>query len=116
MTGKLDVFDERLETWTCFKERSEQYFLTNEVSNEKKVPAFLALIGARKYQILRDLCVPTVLKDKTFDARCQLLDAHFNPRLLVIAEMFRFYKREQQSGESVKDFNVHLSFAILVRH
>ncbi|XP_052791854.1 uncharacterized protein K02A2.6-like [Mya arenaria] len=40
--GKIDVFEGN-ESWTCYKKRLEQYFIANEVSNEKKVPALLSL-------------------------------------------------------------------------
>ena len=45
--GKIDCFEESSETWTCYKERLDQYFLANEVQDQKKVPALLALIGSR---------------------------------------------------------------------
>lgn len=33
---------------------------------------------------------------------------HFSPKPIVVAERFRFHKRDQQMDESVKDFNVSL--------
>lgn len=65
--GKMDNFDEGSESWTCYEERLEQYFLANEVGDEKKVPVLLSLIGIRTYQNLRDLCAPTAPKEKNED-------------------------------------------------
>ena len=100
--GKLDVFDDALENWTCYKERLDQYFAANDVAVDKKVPALLSLIGARTYQILRDLTAPALPKDKDFAQLCEILGKHFNPAPLVIAERFRFYKRDQKHDESMK--------------
>ena len=82
--------------------------IVNEVADEKKVPALLSLIGPTTYQILRDLTAPDLPKDKTFDQLCTKLSTHFNPKPLVIAERFRFHKRDQKPDESINDYNVSL--------
>lgn len=106
--GKVDVFEPGTESWTCYNERLDQYFVANEVANDKKVPALLSLVGPKTYGVLRDLTSPNLPKDKTYDELCLLLNKHFNPEPLVIAERFRFHKREQKQGESITDFNVSL--------
>ena len=106
--GKIDVFDESAESWDCYSERLDEYFTANEIDNDKQVPALLSLVGGRTYQILRDLTSPNKPGTKTYKALCELLQKHFNPRPLVIAERFRFYKRDQRPDESVKDFNISL--------
>ena len=45
--GKIDSFDEATEPWPCYKERLDQYYLANEVADDKKVPALLSLIGSQ---------------------------------------------------------------------
>ena len=37
-----------------------------------------------------------------------MLQSHFSPKPIIIAERFRFHKRDQQADESVKDFNIEL--------
>ncbi len=44
--------------------------------------------------------------DKTFDELCETLERHLAPKPLVIAERFRFHKRNQQAGESISDYCV----------
>ena len=51
--GKIDVFDETQESWASYTERLEQYFIANEVADNKKVPALLSLIGPKTYGLLR---------------------------------------------------------------
>ena len=106
--GKIDCFDSNTESWQCYKERLDQYFLANDVAEEKQVPALLALIGSSTYRLLRDICHPDLPSTKTYGTLCTLLETHFNPKPIVIAERFRFHKRDQHQDESVKDFNVAL--------
>ncbi len=39
--GKIDIFEETVEPWDCYRERLDEYFLANEVADEKRVPALL---------------------------------------------------------------------------
>ncbi|XP_053400584.1 uncharacterized protein K02A2.6-like [Mercenaria mercenaria] len=107
-TGKIEPFDNSSENWTCYKERLDQYFIVNEVDDGKQVPALLSLIGSKTYGTLRDLCSPDLPKDKTYAALCKLLSEHYNPEPLLIAERFRFWKRNQRPDETVSQFNVSL--------
>ncbi|XP_045194815.2 uncharacterized protein K02A2.6-like [Mercenaria mercenaria] len=106
--GKIKCFDNTSETWQNYEERLGQYFIANGVKDEKKVPALLALIGPTTYAVLRDLTSPTVPSEKSYNELTTLLQTHFNPKPLTIAERFRFYKRDQRAGESVQDFNISL--------
>ena len=106
--GKIDCFDANTESWLCYQERLDQYFVANDVVDEKKVPALLSLIGSSSYRLLRDICHPDLPSTKDYKTLCDKLKDHFSPKPLVIAERFRFHKRDQHPDESVKDFNVAL--------
>lgn len=106
--GKLEAFDESQESWTNYAERLEQYFIANEVSEEKKVPALLSLIGPKTYALLRDLTTLDKPSSKMFTDLVTTLDAHLAPKPLVIAERFRFHKRNQKQGESVNRYAAEL--------
>ena len=43
-------------------------------------------------------------KDKSLDDLIKVLKSHFEPKSLVIAERFIFYRKSQQPGETVVDF------------
>ena len=79
----------------------EQYFTANELSDDRKIPALLAMIGGKTYSLLRNLTSPDNPATKGFDAIVTLLDNHFSPKPLLIAERFRFHKRDQKDGESI---------------
>ncbi|XP_069129175.1 uncharacterized protein [Argopecten irradians] len=102
--GRIDPFNEGLESWDAYSERLGQYFICNEVKAEKKVPALLSLVGGSTYALLRGLTAPKKPSEETFDRLVALLKEHYNPKPLVIAERFRFHKREQREGETIREY------------
>ena len=45
--GNIAEFNELTEIWKSFTERVKQYFAVNEIPNDKKVPALLAMMGGK---------------------------------------------------------------------
>ena len=102
--GKIETFESSAESWPAYYERLEQYLLANDVPDAKQVPALLSLIGGKTYSLLRDLCAPAKPATKTFAQLTEILGKHLSPTPLVIAERFRFHKRDQQEGETVAQY------------
>ena len=102
--GRIDCFDNGVETWTSYSERLENYFVCNDVQNEKRVPALLTLIGGKTYQLLRGLTAPQKPSEMGYNELVKILHDHLNPEPVVISERFRFYKRDQREGESIRDY------------
>ncbi|XP_061196632.1 uncharacterized protein K02A2.6-like [Saccostrea echinata] len=102
--GRVDVFDPAIETWTTFEERLDNFFTANAVDDNKKVPALLSLVGPKTYALLRDLTAPELPKARTYKQLTKALKDHYSPKPLVIVERFRFHKRDQQEGESVREY------------
>ena len=100
----MDMFDSSIETWDSYSERLEQYFICNGIKNEQKVPALLSLVGGSTYSLLRGLTAPEKPATKTYDVLVGTLKNHLNPKPLVIAERFRFHKREQREGENIREY------------
>ena len=44
-TANIGEFSELTETWKSYTDRVKQYFMANEISDDRKVPALLALMG-----------------------------------------------------------------------
>ena len=99
--GNIGEFNDLTETWKSYTERVKQYFAANEIANEKKVPLLLAMMGGKTYSLLRNLTTPDDPATKGLDDIVKLLENHLSPKPLVIAERFRFHKRDQHEGESV---------------
>ena len=102
--GKIEPFDESVENWTSYVERLEEYFKVNKVDNNMKVSALLSLVGGKTYSLLRNLTLPDKPADKNFDDIVKLLKEHLSPKPSIIAERFRFHRRQQQEGESVNEY------------
>ena len=99
--GNIGEFNELTETWKSYTERVKQFFVANEIDNDRKVPALLAMMGGKTYSLLRNLTTPDDPATKAYDDIVKLLDNHLSPKPLVIAERFRFHKHDQNEGESI---------------
>ena len=62
------------------------------------------MLGDKTYALLRNLTSPEKPADKSFDELCAILSQHLSPKPLLIAERFRFHRRNQIQSESVSDF------------
>ena len=102
--GKLGEFVPECESLTAYVERVELYFEAKKIEEERKVPVFLSVLGSKTYSVLRDLLAPSKPKVKKFSELVAALTRHFEPRPIVIAERFRFHKRDQKQGESIAVF------------
>ena len=104
LIGSINPFESNTETWTSYQERLEQYFIVNDIAAEKRVAGLLTLLGERTYCLLRSLTSPAKPSEKTYKELCDLLSTHLSPKPLIIAERFRFHKRNQATGECIKDY------------
>ena len=102
--GLVETFNQNEGQFTEYAERLEQYFIANEVSDEKKVPILLTVIGKDTYGLLRSLVAPAKPKDKYYEEIIDVLTKHFNPEPIVIAERFKFFERNQLPNETINDY------------
>ena len=86
--------------------------MVNGVTDEQKSNMFLAVIGATCHisflTFKKSLLAPEKPNTKTFDELVNVLQRHYKPKPLIIAEHFRYYKRQQQEGDTVASFSVAL--------
>ncbi|PFX22067.1 Uncharacterized protein K02A2.6 [Stylophora pistillata] len=94
--------------WKHNVERMEMFFEVNNVSEAKKVPTILTLMGNKMYALLRSIVSPRGPKDLSFTEIVDNLAKHLDPKPIVIAERFKFYKAEQQKSEAIRDFIARL--------
>ena len=69
---------------------------------------FLAVIGRDAYKLLKNLCYQDNPNTKTFTRLTQLLQGHYEPAPIVIAERHKFWTASQGESESVSEFVVRL--------
>ena len=50
--GNVGEYNELKETWKSYTDRVAQFFGANQVANNRKVPALLAIMGGKTYGLL----------------------------------------------------------------
>lgn len=90
-----------------YEMRLQQFFIVNDVAEEKKVAFFITYIGADAYSVLRKLFSPEDPCKKTYKDLVDALKTYFEPSINEIAESYKFSKAEQGS-KSIKEFIVEL--------
>ena len=88
--------------------RLEMFLDANAVAEGQRVATLLTVIGGTAYKIVRNLVAPASPKDKTNTELMDALSAHFSPKPLVVAERYRFHKRDQRPGESIATYVAEL--------
>lgn len=105
-TGKIfEAYDESTEEWASYIERLEQFFIVeNVIVDNKKMAYLLSVMCAKTYALLRNLTLPEKPANKTYAVLVETSRKYLSPKPIIIAERFRFYKRTQREGESVKEY------------
>ena len=106
--GKITAFQAEDESISAYLERVELYFVANDIDAAKQVPILLSSIGAKTYELLRSLTAPKAPKEKSLKELKDTLTSHFEPAPIVIAERYRFHRREQKAGESIAEYVAEL--------
>ena len=112
MTDKMQKFDEFSldQDITIYLERLEQFFTANKVTEEDiKVANLLNSIGLTAYKLLRNLCLPNLPKDKSFNDLTSLLKEHCCPRVNAWRERRKFYNAKQLEHETINEWCLKLS-------
>ncbi|XP_062502906.1 uncharacterized protein LOC134179903 [Corticium candelabrum] len=92
-----------------YHQRFLLYCTANNIVDADKMKAiFLTTVGGTTYSILSNLVSPAKPQDKTLDELITLLKNQYEPRKIVIAERFKFYKRQQKEGESIANYLAEL--------
>ena len=89
-------------------ERLNLCFYVNDIIENKRLPAFLSIIGSNTYGVLKSLVSPTPPGEHTLQQCIDALRGHYCPKPLVIVERFRFMKRLQLEGEIIQLYNAEL--------
>ena len=96
--GQLNEFKSEQEKFSVYVERFELYATIDGVTDDKKVPLFLTLLGRTTYGLLHNLFAPDNPKDKAYAEIVEKLKSHFEPAPFIIAHRFHFHRRNQNVG------------------
>ena len=107
--GQVEQFELGSDDWVLYTERLDQFFLANEITNDtKKVAVLLTAIGPKAYSLLRNLLAPVNPATKEYEELIDVMKDHLRPKPVVIAERFKFHRRNQGDGETVAQYMVEL--------
>ena len=65
-------------------------------------------MGKETYSLLSNLVAPAKPASKSYGELVAVLKAHLKPKVLVIAERFRFHQRRQRENETVAQYMAEL--------
>ena len=99
--GSIPTFNQSVDDWVTYSEILDQFFVMNDVAEEKNPAYLIASIGGPTYKTLRDLCHPQLPKTKTFDELCDMLSKQFSPQIAIFRERSKFYLAVQHPSENV---------------
>ena len=116
--GRVGEFLPERETFSAYVERMEMFFTANnivestgegsaqanQVLANRKRAIFLTEVGPEVYSTLSNLLAPAKPKDTPFADIVEILEKHYNPKPLEIAQSFHFSTRKQESRESISDY------------
>lgn len=108
--GRIEEFDiHHPEEWTAYAERLDAFLSANDINKEEKKKAILlSVCGKETYKLLRSLVSPGLPTDKSYESLRAALKDHFAPQPSRIVRRNQFYRRDQQSGESISLFVAEL--------
>lgn len=114
--GVLEPFDGL--NFTDYSERLNSYCITNSIgqfaefaseevkqaADQKKVAVTISLIIKATYSTLKFLCLPDLPADKSYDEITRILMGFCKPKVLEIAEIYRFQQTVKKERESVTEY------------
>uniref|UniRef100_A0AAG5D920 Retrotransposon gag domain-containing protein n=1 Tax=Anopheles atroparvus TaxID=41427 RepID=A0AAG5D920_ANOAO len=101
LIGTIPEFIVNFDDWNVYSERLDQFFEVNEIPTEKRNAFLISSIGSDAYKSLRELCHPSLPKDRPFEELCELLRKQFSPQVAIFRERTHFYNATQNVGENV---------------
>lgn len=104
LIGNISEFNSAKDDWTVYSERLEKFLEINNIPEEKKNAYLISSVGADTYKTIRDLCQPTLPKDKTFDELCDLMKKQFTTQVAIYRERNKFYNARQYQTETVNNW------------
>lgn len=84
------------------------YCRDSDVEEGKKASVLLSLMGAKMYNLLRNVVSLDKLLSKIFKDIIAILQNQLSPKPLMIVKIFRFHKRNQTKVESISEYIAEL--------
>ena len=114
--GTIEPFDG--DDFSDYSERLDSYLFANNIgkvaadaneatkkeADRQKVATTISVIGKKAYKVLKDLCLPDKPTDKSYQQIKDILTNFYKPKVLEVAESYRFHHIVQGENESVTEY------------
>lgn len=92
-----------------YKERLEHFLELNKITDDTpKINVLASFGGADLYKVLYSLTQPKKVTEHKYEELITKLETHFAPKRNIVAESFKFNKRDQKQGETIAEYIVEL--------
>ena len=98
------LFEPKSEQIDDYKERFDFYCVAHGVAEEKQKALFLTSIGQQMYGKLKTWIRPSTFSDLTLAQIVSKLKERTTEETIEIAERYKFFKRQQQPGETIIEY------------
>jgi len=109
--GVMGPFDSSQEDWLSYVARLENYFVANDITEDKETKRqaiLLSFCGVPTYRLIKSLSAPTKPEEVSFKDLVKLVEGHHNPEPSATVQRFKFHSRCRQPGETVSTYVVEL--------
>ncbi|XP_052753936.1 uncharacterized protein K02A2.6-like [Galleria mellonella] len=101
----LQPYDELHESFGSYIQRLNNYInLKGVTSPVTKLQIFLNCIGAKYYQVLKNITAPDTLENKTYEQLVEILKNHIAPEPGEVTQQHKFCLRIQNENESIANY------------
>ena len=106
--GTMDPFDPDFDNWSAYTERLEQFFVANDIAEGKKEGCFTDGDWYQSVDIVKKYSGTRKPATKDYSQLVEAMRSHLDPKPIVIAERFKFHRRNQREGESIAQYVAEL--------
>ena len=82
----------------------EQYFIANDIKEEKQQAFLLSICGPSLYQLIKVSVAPGKPSEHFSEQLVELINTHKNPKPLTIIQRFHFHSRAQGPMETTSEY------------
>jgi hypothetical protein len=110
--GRLDPFDEQTENIESYLIRLESFMTINDIQEDQKVHALIAVLGSKVFDELCALCAPGTPTTETYEDLKILLTTRYKKSHMANSQRQILSLRKQKHGESVATFMSELRLLV----
>ena len=102
--GRVEPYNLLNGNWDAYVRRVNQFIMLNNIDKSLEVATLVTVVGAECYDLMCDLCAPSIPETKSYDDLVKLVKEHLEPERSEIAERHIFRQRVQRQGESIREY------------